>query len=33
MTSDTQELPSNIVLRKVGARYWLSFIVFGYVFP
>jgi MFS family permease len=25
-----QELPSNIILRKVGARNWLSFIVLGF---
>ena len=24
------ELPSNIVLRKVGAKYWLSFIVLAF---
>lgn len=28
--ADNQELPSNIILRKVGARYWLSFIVLGF---
>jgi MFS family permease len=25
-----QELPSNIVLRKIGARNWLAFIVTGF---
>lgn len=25
-----QELPSNMVLRKVGARNWLTLIVFGF---